>query len=74
MLLYVYYHFLSPQFFFYFSAGIGRTGTFIGLDAVEKQGIKTGCVNIKDYVHTMRKDRMNMIQTAVSKLLSVFII
>ena len=53
---------------FYFSAGIGRTGTFIGLDAVEKQGIKTGRVNIKDYVHTMRKDRMNMIQTAVRNL------
>ena len=47
------------------SAGIGRTGTFIGLDALEKQGRKTGRINIQDYVRTMRKDRMNMIQTAV---------
>ena len=49
----------------FISAGIGRTGTFIGLDALEKQGRKTGRINIQDYVRTMRKDRMNMIQTAV---------
>ena len=48
-----------------FSAGIGRTGTFIALDALERQGQKTGRVNIKEYVKTMREDRMNMIQTEV---------
>nr|XP_022311825.1 receptor-type tyrosine-protein phosphatase epsilon-like isoform X1 [Crassostrea virginica] len=46
------------------SAGIGRTGTFIALDALHRQGQKTGRINIVEYVHTMREDRMNMIQNA----------
>lgn len=49
-----------------FSAGIGRTGTFIALDALYRQGIKEGSINIVEYVHTMREDRMNMIQNLVS--------
>ena len=49
----------------HFSAGIGRTGTFIALDALHRQGQKTGRINIVEYVHTMREDRMNMIQNAV---------
>uniref|UniRef100_K1QP19 Receptor-type tyrosine-protein phosphatase mu n=1 Tax=Magallana gigas TaxID=29159 RepID=K1QP19_MAGGI len=44
------------------SAGIGRTGTFIALDALYRHGIKEGSINIVEYVHTMREDRMNMIQ------------
>ncbi|XP_065938709.1 receptor-type tyrosine-protein phosphatase alpha isoform X2 [Magallana gigas] len=44
------------------SAGIGRTGTFIALDALHRQGVKKGKINIVEYVHTMREDRMNMIQ------------
>nr|XP_034321632.1 receptor-type tyrosine-protein phosphatase epsilon-like [Crassostrea gigas] len=44
------------------SAGIGRTGTFIALDALHRQGVKRGKINIVEYVHTMREDRMNMIQ------------
>ncbi|KAK3090887.1 hypothetical protein FSP39_015473 [Pinctada imbricata] len=46
------------------SAGIGRTGTFIALDALQKQGQNTGKVDIEPYVRKMRKDRMNMIQNA----------
>ncbi|XP_078330778.1 receptor-type tyrosine-protein phosphatase epsilon-like [Crassostrea virginica] len=46
------------------SAGIGRTGTFIALDALYRQGQKTGRINIVEYLHTMREDRMNMIQNA----------
>ncbi|KAK3091365.1 hypothetical protein FSP39_019280 [Pinctada imbricata] len=46
------------------SAGIGRTGTFIALDALESQGNNTGAVDIEKYVRIMRKDRMNMIQTS----------
>nr|XP_022306195.1 receptor-type tyrosine-protein phosphatase epsilon-like [Crassostrea virginica] len=46
------------------SAGIGRTGTFIALDALHRQGQKTGRINIVEYVHSMREDRMNMIQNA----------
>ncbi|XP_061170695.1 uncharacterized protein LOC133180136 [Saccostrea echinata] len=44
------------------SAGIGRTGTFIALDALYREGERNGKVNVPMYVRTMRKDRMNMIQ------------
>ncbi|XP_076115329.1 receptor-type tyrosine-protein phosphatase epsilon-like [Mytilus galloprovincialis] len=45
------------------SAGVGRTGTFIAIDALYEQGKKVGYVDIMEYVQIMRKDRMNMIQT-----------
>ncbi|XP_056002949.1 receptor-type tyrosine-protein phosphatase epsilon-like [Ostrea edulis] len=45
------------------SAGIGRTGTYIALDALYKAGKVTGKVNIAEYVKTMRANRMNMVQT-----------
>ncbi|XP_062573670.1 receptor-type tyrosine-protein phosphatase alpha-like [Saccostrea cucullata] len=44
------------------SAGIGRTGTYIALDALYREGERNGRVNVPMYVRTMRKDRMNMIQ------------
>ncbi|XP_062578656.1 receptor-type tyrosine-protein phosphatase alpha-like [Saccostrea cucullata] len=44
------------------SAGIGRTGTYIALDALYREGEISGKVNVPMYVRTMRKDRMNMIQ------------
>eukprot|EP00105_Crassostrea_gigas_P002395 XP_011414907.2 PREDICTED: receptor-type tyrosine-protein phosphatase epsilon-like [Crassostrea gigas] len=44
------------------SAGIGRTGTFIALDALYKEGERTGKVNVPVYVEKMRNARMNMIQ------------
>lgn len=49
-----------------FSAGIGRTGTFIALDVLQAQGERDGRINIVEFVHMMREDRMNMIQNAVS--------
>jgi protein tyrosine phosphatase len=49
-----------------YSAGVGRTGTFIALDALYEHGLETGYVDIMEYVQMMRKDRMNMIQTKVS--------
>jgi protein tyrosine phosphatase len=49
-----------------YSAGIGRTGTFIALDALFEHGLETGYVDIMEYAQMMRKDRMNMIQTKVS--------
>ena len=49
-----------------YSAGVGRTGTFIALDALYEHDQKTGYVDIMEYVQMMRKDRMNMIQTTVS--------
>ncbi|XP_061180752.1 receptor-type tyrosine-protein phosphatase alpha-like [Saccostrea echinata] len=46
------------------SAGIGRTGTFIALDALYKHGLKEGNIDVVEYVKIMREDRMNMIQNA----------
>ncbi|CAC5383877.1 unnamed protein product [Mytilus coruscus] len=51
----------------YCSAGVGRTGTFIAIDALYEHGQKEGYVDIMEYVQTMRKDRMNMVQTHKSK-------
>ncbi|XP_069125800.1 receptor-type tyrosine-protein phosphatase mu-like isoform X3 [Argopecten irradians] len=54
---------LTGQMVVHCSAGIGRTGTFIALDVLSKEEKKTGRVDISQYIRTMRKDRMNMIQT-----------
>nr|XP_022311497.1 uncharacterized protein LOC111116787 isoform X2 [Crassostrea virginica] len=70
--LLVFYHYVSRakdihpenKLLVHCSAGIGRTGTFIALDALHRQGQTTGRINIVEYVHTMREDRMNMIQNA----------
>lgn len=48
-----------------FSAGIGRTGTYIALDALCKTGKTSGKVNVMECVKAMRTDRMNMVQTYV---------
>ncbi|XP_062620863.1 receptor-type tyrosine-protein phosphatase epsilon-like isoform X1 [Saccostrea cucullata] len=45
------------------SAGIGRTGTYIALDALYKAGKSERKVNIAEYVKKMREGRMNMVQT-----------
>ncbi|XP_064604746.1 receptor-type tyrosine-protein phosphatase U-like [Liolophura sinensis] len=45
------------------SAGIGRTGTFIGLDYLINQAKKEGHVDVPACVTLMRKQRVNMIQT-----------
>ncbi|XP_071153899.1 receptor-type tyrosine-protein phosphatase epsilon-like [Mytilus edulis] len=45
------------------SAGVGRTGTFIAVDAIYEHSRATGFIDIVEYVQMMRKDRMNMIQT-----------
>ncbi|XP_078327491.1 uncharacterized protein LOC111112706 isoform X1 [Crassostrea virginica] len=46
------------------SAGVGRTGTFIGLDALLQHGRKFGRINVFEFVHQMREERMTMVQTA----------
>ncbi|XP_060072579.1 receptor-type tyrosine-protein phosphatase kappa-like [Ylistrum balloti] len=53
---------LTGQMVVHCSAGLGRTGTFIALDALLINGKETGYVDIPRYIKTMRKDRMNMIQ------------
>nr|XP_034320251.1 receptor-type tyrosine-protein phosphatase T [Crassostrea gigas] len=45
------------------SAGIGRTGTYIAIDALYEEGKQKSKINIAEYVRKMRKNRMNMVQT-----------
>ncbi|XP_052762069.1 tyrosine-protein phosphatase corkscrew-like [Mya arenaria] len=45
------------------SAGIGRTGTYIALDILTKEGESEGSIHIPGCVINMRHDRANMIQT-----------
>lgn len=54
------------MFFKHCSAGVGRTGTYIALDAQYHIGKQTGKVNVADFVKKMRGDRMTMVQTIVS--------
>lgn len=55
--------------FLFLSAGVGRTGTFIGLDSLLKQGKETERINVFEFVKQMREDRMTMVQTPVKIIL-----
>lgn len=57
--------------YYYYSAGVGRTGTFIALDALFSYGKIHGEIDICEYVKIMRGKRMNMIQTKV-KIIILF--
>jgi len=49
------------------SAGVGRTGAFIALDCLLDQADAEGVIDVFALTNQMRKDRVNMIQTVVSK-------
>ena len=49
-----------------FSAGVGRTGTFIALDSLLDQGNADGHVDVYGFVNNMRSERMDMVQTQAS--------
>ena len=49
-----------------YSAGIGRTGTYIAIDALGEALKKRKKINIAEYVKKMRENRMNMVQTYVN--------
>ena len=50
------------------SAGVGRTGTLIAIDIALTQASKERQVDIPKIIVSMRKQRMKMVQTVVSKL------
>ncbi|XP_052764244.1 receptor-type tyrosine-protein phosphatase alpha-like isoform X2 [Mya arenaria] len=45
------------------SAGVGRTGTYIALDILTKEGEAEGAIDVAGCVHKMRQNRPNMVQT-----------
>lgn len=49
-----------------FSAGVGRTGTYIALDILTEQGKAERFVNVLNCVENLRRQRINMVQTVVS--------
>ena len=55
-------HLLLPLY----SAGVGRTGTYIAIDAMLESAEKIKTVFIQNYVQVMRRSRPHMIQKDVS--------
>ena len=47
------------------SAGVGRTGTYIGLDYLLQQAAVEGVVDVYGHVNAMRTQRISMVQTLV---------
>ena len=54
---------------FFHSAGVGRTGTLIGIDMALSQASKEKQVDISKIIVNMRRQRMKMVQTVVRKKL-----
>ena len=49
------------------SAGVGRTGTFILLDSMLERIEEEKTVNVYEFLTQMRRQRVHMVQTLVSK-------
>ena len=54
-----------------FSAGIGRTGTFIAMDNAYDKAKSSGVIKILDTVTQLREQRVNMVQTRVTETFSL---
>ena len=52
-------------FFVLISAGVGRTGTYIALEAMLEQMKKEGQVDVLGFIYQMRQKRIKTVQTAV---------
>ena len=57
-----------------YSAGVGRTGTFITLDAMMERLKERDDLNIFEFVNEMRSRRKQMVQTMVSALLYLYVL
>ena len=58
----MYYYYLLTLI----STGVGRTGTFIAVDALLEQADAEGHVDVLGFVRDMREQRYLMVQTLVS--------
>ena len=61
-----YHSLITNSAYVFDSAGIGRTGTYIGLHYLLDQADAEGQVDVLQAAHIMRSNRVNMIQTCVS--------
>ena len=52
-----------------YSAGVGRTGTFITIDMVLQQIENEGIIDIPKIINGLRQQRMKMVQTPVSMII-----
>ena len=55
-------------YFFTPSAGVGRTGTYIGIDAMLEGAKEQGSVFISNYSQVTRRQRPHMVQKEVKRL------
>ena len=51
------------------SAGVGRTGTYITLDAMLERMKEDDCINVYEFVRNMRAKRVFMVQTQVCSIM-----
>lgn len=54
-----------------YSAGVGRTGTYIGIDAMIESLEAEGRVDIYGYVAKLRRQRCLMVQVEVSEIAKI---
>ena len=52
---------------FVISAGVGRTGTYITLDAMLEQMKEEGQIEVLSFINQMRHRRIKSVQTVVSQ-------